>query len=110
MRDPGLTRRTAFRARACGPIARCAVAVPDRIERAVFDVARHIPATVDRQIYVEHACGEDRELRARVEALLRVHDEDLTFLESPAEGVRGAFADPPGEGPGPVIGPYTLLR
>ena len=49
-------------------------------------------------------------MRARVEALLRVHDEDSTFLESPATEVRTGFADPPGEGPGTVIGPYTLLR
>ncbi len=85
------------------------MAVPDRTEQAIFDVARHLPATVDRRSYMEHACGDDRNFRARVEALLRVHDEDPTFLESPANGVQAGFADTP-EGPGTVIGPYTLLR
>src|SRR5262249_43668244 len=57
--------------------------------------------------YVEQSCGADPDLRARIEALLRVHDEDRSFLESPAEGV-AAFAEPIREGPGTVISPYQL--
>src|SRR5262245_13081521 len=86
------------------------MAMPNQIERAIFDVARHIAAPDARRAYVEQACGEHRDLQARIEALLRVHDKDQTFLESPAEGVRAGFADPPGEGPGTVVGPYQLLR
>ena len=40
-----------------------------------------------RREYLDQACRDDRDLRARVEALLRVHDEDRSFLQRPAEGV-----------------------
>jgi serine/threonine protein kinase/WD40 repeat protein/Tfp pilus assembly protein PilF len=50
-------------------------------------------------------------LRARVEALLRVHDEERSFLRPPAAGPDATLDDrPAAEGPGTVIGPYKLLE
>lgn len=77
-------------------------------EQAVFDVARGIASLQERHRYVEQACVGDRVLQARVEGLLRMHDEEQTFLEVPAAGVRAVVAHLVGEGPGANIGPYLL--
>jgi serine/threonine protein kinase/tetratricopeptide (TPR) repeat protein len=81
-------------------------------EEAIFQVARQIEAQEARQLYLEQCCGEDAALRARVEALLRVHDEERSFLRAPAEGLLRLTAQEQltGEGPGTVIGPYKLLQ
>src|SRR5262249_61819209 len=84
---------------------RCAMALPKPGERAIFDAARGIEEADARRVYVERACGDDRDLRARVEALLRVYDQESTFRGSPAEEVRGDFADPRREAPGAGIAP-----
>ena len=52
-------------------------------EEAIFNVARKIESPDSRANYLEQACGEDAALRARVQALLRAHDEDWTFLQPP---------------------------
>jgi tetratricopeptide (TPR) repeat protein len=65
------------------------------------------------------ACGGDADLRQQVEHFLQVHREAGSFLERPAEGLRGtgpftpAPADAatiPDEGPGAVLGPYKLVQ
>ena len=54
---------------------------------------------------------DDTTLLARVEALLKVHFEDQTFLESPPVSVDGTLDAPPlTEGPGIRIGRYKLLQ
>src|SRR5690242_11506698 len=66
-----------------------ACAGPDRgepDEQVIFHAARRIAAPEQRQAYLESACGDEPGLRARVEALLRIHDEEQTFLRSPIEG------------------------
>jgi len=62
-------------------------------EKSIFNAARRIESPVARRRYLVRACGEDRELHTRVEALLRVHDEDSTFLRSPAVGFGDGFDD-----------------
>jgi serine/threonine protein kinase/tetratricopeptide (TPR) repeat protein len=86
------------------------VAVPNPAEQAIFNAARLIEAPDARHRYVEQACAEDGELRARVEALLRVYEEDPTFLQSPAEEVPAGFDDPACEAPGTAVGPYRLIQ
>jgi serine/threonine protein kinase len=80
----------------------------------VFHVARRISDPVARGAYLEQACGGDRDLRARVEALLGAHDGAGSFLQSPAGAGFAAALDlaalPPGYGPGSGIGPYKLLQ
>jgi hypothetical protein len=53
-------------------------------EAAIFNVARHIAAPDARGQYLTQMCGDDRQTQARIEAMLHVHGEDRSFLESPA--------------------------
>jgi len=57
----------------------------------------------ERDAFLDGACGVDADLRARVDALLRAHDEVGEFLKEPA------VADV-SEGPGTRIGRYKLLQ
>ena len=57
----------------------------------------------ERDAYLDGACGDDADLRTRVDALLAAHDAASGILDSPAvEGTR--------EGPGATIGNYKLLQ
>ena len=79
-------------------------------EAAIFDIARQIEAPEARVLFIQTACGEDRDLQARVEALLRVNDEQGTFLDSPAASLQGAINATFSEGVGTLIGPYKLIE
>jgi tetratricopeptide (TPR) repeat protein len=80
-------------------------------EEAIFHVARQIEAPEARRLYLEQACGSDDALRARVEALLRVFDEERSFLQAPAGSVPATVDEPPaGERPGGVIGTCKLVE
>jgi serine/threonine protein kinase len=84
---------------------------PAKLEAdAIFQVARRIPPGEGRILYLDQACGEETGLRNRLEAMLRVHDEDHGFLAAPAEGVPQSPTDRITEGPGTRIGPYKLLE
>jgi WD40 repeat protein/serine/threonine protein kinase len=84
--------------------------MPKRDEEAIFNVARQIKSLEARCLYLQESCGDDAALQARVVALLRVHDEEPSFLESPAEGLPATVDEPISERPGTVIGPYKLLE
>jgi hypothetical protein len=58
--------------------------MPDQI-KAVFLAALDTP-TDQRSAYLDQACGGDSEVRRRVEALLRAHDEPDRLLDHPAWG------------------------
>ena len=60
-----------------------------------------------RASYLDNACGGDDALRSEVESLLALHEEVGDFLERP---VLPPAEETVGEGPGMVIGPYTLLE
>jgi serine/threonine protein kinase len=82
-------------------------------EEAIFQVARKIDAPEVRRAYLDQICGADRGLRERIEALLRVHDQERSFLGAPPADLSvTADVDVPPlvEGPGTVIGPYKLLE
>jgi serine/threonine protein kinase/Flp pilus assembly protein TadD len=67
----------------------------------------------ERAAYLEAACGPDRELRARMEALLRAHEQAGGFLGQRRDaGEPRATIDevPITEQPGTVIGAYKLLE
>jgi eukaryotic-like serine/threonine-protein kinase len=78
-------------------------------EEAIFNLARKIAAVEVREDYLQQACGEDEGLRARVEALLDVHDREKSFLSTPA-AVIATSDEPIKEGPGATVGPYKLLE
>src|SRR5262245_13585023 len=56
----------------------------------------------ERAAFLDDACGQDAEMRRRVERLLDAHARVGTFLQTPALGER------PLERPGSTIGPYRL--
>jgi serine/threonine-protein kinase len=56
-------------------------------ESAIFDTALKKPAGTERESFLDEVCGDDRELRGRLEALLEAHDNPESFLENPAEHV-----------------------
>ncbi len=77
----------------------------------VFHAACEIPAPQERAAYLDKACHGDTELRAEVEALLRVQVDAAEFLETPAIESRAILKTPiPTEGPGSTIGRYRLLE
>src|SRR5262249_22931257 len=65
----------------------------------------------ERAAFLDAACGADVGLRLRIEALLRAHEEAGGFLRDRTEAGDpvATVAQPAGEGPGTVIGPYKLL-
>jgi WD40 repeat protein/serine/threonine protein kinase len=83
------------------------MAVPKPDEATIFNAARQIEDPAARRRYVGQACGEDPTLAGRVEALLRAHDEDPTFLASPSRAMGdylGALKEPPTLTPAPGSG------
>ena len=62
--------------------------------------------TDQRPAYLDEACGDNRTLRDEVESLLRAHDGNGSFLESPAIAI--TINQPTSERPGSMIGPYKL--
>jgi serine/threonine protein kinase len=79
---------------------------------SIFAGAIERPSPGERAAFLDAACGQDVELRRRIEALLRAHDEAGGFLrDRKVAGNPVATIDQPaGEGPGSVIGPYKLLE
>ena len=62
-------------------------------ERELFLAALDVPDPADRAALLDRACAGDPDLRRRVEALLRSHEDAASFLNTPA--VRAA---PPPDG------------
>jgi eukaryotic-like serine/threonine-protein kinase len=82
-------------------------------DRDVVVFAEAIQLSADeRSAYLERACGADKELRQRVERLLKAHDQVGDFLAQPApEAVPEAKVEASvGEKPGDRIGRYKLLQ
>jgi eukaryotic-like serine/threonine-protein kinase len=97
-------------------------------ERTIFLEALDRDDPAERSAYLEQACGDNAELRRRVERLLEALDGAGSFMESPAApvepGATVGLAGPTGEGPdarpagprpilersGTRIGPYKLLE
>src|SRR6267154_817309 len=94
---------------------------PPNREVALFSAALELPAS-QRASYLQEACADDPALRLRLEALLRVHQDAVTFLEnkppSSQEALVGAevptptvrVSGSPAEKAGDRIGRYKLLQ
>lgn len=74
----------------------------DRVE-SVFNAAVEKDTPTQRGAYLDGACGDDADLRMKVEALLDAHDKAGTFLVSPE-------VNDPEEGPGTRIGRFKILQ
>jgi hypothetical protein len=89
---------------------------PAQRARDIFLEAVEIDAPGQRAAYLDAACEGDPELRRRVEALLAAHERPESLLDRAAIEARPTLAysngdaGPPAEGPGTVVGPYTLIE
>ncbi len=54
--------------------------------KAIFSEALEKQTAEERAAYLDEACGNDADLRSKVEALLKAHSEAGDFLEVPALG------------------------
>jgi len=80
-------------------------------EEEIFEAALALPPD-QRAGYLDRACGGDSQLRQRVQALLKAHEQAGEFLE-PAPATAGktiAISIPLTEKPGDRIGRYKLLQ
>jgi eukaryotic-like serine/threonine-protein kinase len=94
---------------------------PPNREVVLFSAALELEAS-QRGAYLDEACADDAALRLRLEALLRVHEEAIPFLDSPparaqesligaeAPGATTGAAFAPSERAGDRIGRYKLLQ
>ena len=57
-------------------------------EKAVFNAARRIADAAARDDYLAQACGDDQPAIQRIRELLRIHEQEQSFLESPAADLR----------------------
>jgi eukaryotic-like serine/threonine-protein kinase len=62
--------------------------------------------TARRAAFLDEACRGNRPLRDEVESLLRAHEPEGSFLQSPAVAI--TIDKPISERPGSIIGPYKL--
>jgi WD40 repeat protein/serine/threonine protein kinase len=79
-------------------------------EEELFTAALEIEAS-QRGRFLDHACGDNAQLRRRVEALLRRHEQSRGLLDKPPPGIAAANGEPMiSEAPGTIIGPYKVLE
>ncbi len=64
----------------------------------------------DREALIRRACGEDKEKLAEVLRLVHNHAHARNFLRTPTALGEIRAGTVPGEGPGSVIGRYTIVR
>jgi len=79
--------------------------------KSIFSEALEKGTPKERAAYLDKACGNDAELRAKVEALLKAHQAAGGFLEAPVFGADVTLESSAKiEGPGTRIGRYELLE
>src|SRR5205823_12949771 len=80
-----------------------------RVE-TIFNQAMELPAPRERAAFLDRACGDDADLRQRVEALLAAHDGTEDVLRLPYSDRTLEVSPEVSEGPGPPIGRFELLE
>ncbi|MHC4534358.1 MAG: protein kinase domain-containing protein [Planctomycetota bacterium] len=78
--------------------------------REVFSKALEKADPKERSEFLDNACGEDRNLRKKVDALIVLHSQAGDFLESPPFIDQPAMNNLPEETPGTIIDRYKLLE
>jgi serine/threonine protein kinase len=79
-------------------------------EKEIFNRARQIAAPEERFAYLQQACGHDPATMHRVLELLRIYDQERSFMEWPASGPVATVEQPRPERPDTAIGPYKLVQ
>jgi serine/threonine protein kinase len=82
---------------------------PPLPEESIFAQALEITSAAERAAFLDQACGQDKTLRAEVEALLQAEECSGDLLDLP-ENVPLTTHAPAGEIRGIIIGPYKLLE
>lgn len=84
-------------------------------EYSLFQAAARTPVGKQRAAFLDAACGDNYNLRQRIESLLAAHDAPDSFLQEPVERVLNSvemedtvIVDDGGERT--TIGPYRLLQ
>jgi len=79
--------------------------------KLIFSEALEKKTAKERSAYLDKGCGNDTDLRSKVEALLKAHEEAGDFLEVPPVDADVTLEySAPVEGPGATIGRYKLLE
>ncbi|UCE46966.1 MAG: protein kinase, partial [Phycisphaerales bacterium] len=80
-------------------------------EEAIFYAALKMKSQAERNAYIKAACGNNIDLMNRIEALLKAHDAEDSFLDVPAVDPNATLEESPSiEGPGTRIGRYEVLE
>jgi eukaryotic-like serine/threonine-protein kinase len=79
---------------------------------AIFNTAKELPTSEQREVYLRDACRDAPDLRSQVEALLRASQQSLdAFRTKSSHGEETIFAQGDiAESPGSSIGRYKLLQ
>jgi len=78
---------------------------------AIYNAAVTKEPGAERSAYLNAVCGDDNVLRARVETLLKAHDQVGDYLQAPPVGPNATLDDSPLiDAPGTKIGRYELLE
>jgi tetratricopeptide (TPR) repeat protein len=79
--------------------------------KTIFSEALEKKDVKERADYLNEACGNDMELRSKVEALLKAHEQAGSFLDAPPFDADVTLnTSPLTEAPGTIIGRYKLLE
>ncbi|MGI9516902.1 MAG: tetratricopeptide repeat protein, partial [Pirellulaceae bacterium] len=78
--------------------------------KAIFLEALEKQDPDNRSQFLDSACGDDPELRGRVEALLKAHASDESLLDKGAFAPAATIDSQVSESPGTQLGPYKLLQ
>ncbi|MEM6468363.1 MAG: serine/threonine-protein kinase [Planctomycetota bacterium] len=79
-------------------------------EERIFHVARDIAAPESRAEYLDQVCARDQALRKRVEKLLRVYEQEQSFLKSNSDPLPTEAIGELNVRSGQQIGRYKLLQ
>lgn len=74
-------------------------------EASIFLEALKKPAPIEREAFLDQACGSNEELRHSVELLIRAHDKAGGFLAPPSMPIGATTEQSATESTGTVIGP-----
>ncbi|MBL8824627.1 MAG: tetratricopeptide repeat protein [Planctomycetia bacterium] len=86
------------------------MAVDARRVKELFGAALDIPETAARNAYLDRECGDNAELRQRLDALLKAHESPASVVMQPLAG-EGTVAYAASEKPGTLVaGRYKLLE
>jgi|GEM_PF-6360636 len=79
--------------------------------RLIFSEALGKKTLEERKAYLDQVCGNDADLRAEVEELLKANEQAGDFLKIPPVEINATLDTSPSiEGPGTKIGHYELLE